>query len=383
LAHLGQEQLLDRVVEAAADEIEAALHLDADERFLDLTGGKDSRLMLAIALEAGLADQCRFATFGPDTLRDVQIARQIADRFGLDHRWGLDQHVPGDEHYGERVRRFLLPTAALVSIWHAKHPGPPTGRVRVSGTFGEILRTHRQIPGRTPSITTLARRLVRRFRRRSLDLLTPDVVDELDRVATAEITDDPAGGSDPLDLLETFFARNRTRKFWGPLLQMESDERIWPLVSVETARAAFALGSHERQIERLHYEIIRRASPELAAIPFAGPPWSPALSAVPDARAGRPTVPGPTDDRTDTDNTPDDQRGRAEPLIALMRRTSTDSRDAFITDLLHDVGNPAWTFIDRQATVDAFERWATLPSRHRQQVFGALTAVLWLGQADR
>jgi hypothetical protein len=377
LAGCGREQLLDRIVESVADEMQAALALDADERIVDLTGGKDSRLMLAVALLAGLADRCTFATFGPETLGDVQVARQIADRFALTHRWGLDDRAPVEDHFDRDVRAFSRATAALVNVWHTKRPRQPTGRVRVSGSFAEVLRAHTPIRSRRPVIDTLATRQVRRFRQRFLPLLHDDIADRLDAVVVAEMTDDPRGGSDALDLFETFQARNRTRKFWGPLFELESDERIWPLVEVDTVRAAFALGGAERQIERVHYEIIRRASPDLAAIPFAGSGWSPALDASPATTPATATV-------TSRAAPPPASAGesprpaRSEALIAHMRRTSTENRQAVLADLLQDASSPAWELVDRRATLDAFDRWDDLPGRHRLQVFGVVTAMLWL-----
>jgi hypothetical protein len=267
-----------------------------------------------------------------------------------------------------------------VNVWHTKRPRQPTGRVRVSGSFAEVLRAHTPIRSRRPVIDTLASRQVRRFRQRFLPLLHDDIADRLDALVVAEVTDDPRGDTEALDLFETFQARNRTRKFWGPLFDLESDERIWPLVGVDTVRAAFALGGAERQIERVHHDIIRRASPDLVSIPFAGPGWSPALDADPVAhpRTGPPTTAtaGHAPPTPLAGESP--PAGRSEALIAHMRRTSTENRQAVLAELLQDATNPAWDLVDRAATVEAFQRWDELPGRHRLQVFGVVTAMLWL-----
>jgi hypothetical protein len=381
LSRVGHEGLLDRIVDAITDELQAASNLDADEWVIDLTGGKDSRLMLAVALLAGIAGRFSFMTVGPESLGDVRVARQVADEFGLDHRWGIDRHAPHDDPYPGRARRFTEATTGLVSMWHAKSAGPDTGRVRVSGSFAEVLRTHQPVAGTPPDAHVLAARQVRRFESRAMPLLDADLVARFGERVLAEFTDDPTGGAPPLDVLETFFARNRTRKFWGPMLSMERDQRIWPLVNRETVGAAFAIGGHDRQLERVHYDIIRRASPRLVDMPFAGPGWARELTGEPDPV---PTSPDPAGDAARAVRpTPTPGTVGNEPLITMLRRTSAGERDAFLHELVEDRTNPAWELIDRAATAGALAQWGELPARHRQQVYGVLTAALWLGDDPR
>ena len=73
--------------EEVAEELEAdvvsalryAIARSSERPHLELTGGKDSRLVLAVALRAGLADSFTCVTYGPEHLPDMQVARSIAE----------------------------------------------------------------------------------------------------------------------------------------------------------------------------------------------------------------------------------------------------------------------------------------------------------------
>ena len=65
--------------------IRMALAVSATKLCTGLTGGKDTRLILAILLAEGLASEVEFQTFGQPDLPDVVVAQQIAEAFGLHH----------------------------------------------------------------------------------------------------------------------------------------------------------------------------------------------------------------------------------------------------------------------------------------------------------
>ena len=70
-----------------------------------LTGGKDSRVILALLLAEGLADSVEFQTIGDDDLPDVLVAKQIAASFGLRHVVNPDPRgVVGVASAGRRRR---------------------------------------------------------------------------------------------------------------------------------------------------------------------------------------------------------------------------------------------------------------------------------------
>ena len=57
--------------------------LPSDRRHADITGGRDSRLILALMLEAGVTDAFDFRTIGAPHAPDAVVGARIAERFGL------------------------------------------------------------------------------------------------------------------------------------------------------------------------------------------------------------------------------------------------------------------------------------------------------------
>ncbi|MDH3707514.1 MAG: hypothetical protein OES57_15715, partial [Acidimicrobiia bacterium] len=81
------ELSVDEAVELIGDELTAELELvaaiPASCRVADLTGGKDSRLILSGLLRAGRTDDFTFYTVGGPTTPDVMVSDRLVERYGL------------------------------------------------------------------------------------------------------------------------------------------------------------------------------------------------------------------------------------------------------------------------------------------------------------
>lgn len=365
------DALLERIAAAIDDELVATLASSPTRPYMDLTGGKDSRLVLAEALRLGIAREFTLRTVGPPNLRDVEIASDIARHFGLEHETGwpwYGRQAP----YRDRVLDFVRATGGMANIWDLKVPRVGHTDVRVSGMTGECLRAHRPI--RPVDVT--AERVVRMtrasFRNGGLRLLRADAERALDALFVQELLDDPVGGSHPLDLLGTFYVRNRARKFRGPMDQLEADLRSWPLCHPDAVRAAFALTPGPRQDEIVHFELVRRASPALAAFPFAGQGWQPHLA----EQLATPLHEVPRAPREHGDPAPV-AASKAEPLIARGHRKTIDDRATFLAEVFGSASSSVWELLDRSQVLDALDRIGALSVKQRRQLFGAATAAVW------
>jgi len=175
---------------------------------------------------------------------------------------------------------------------------------------------------------------------------------------------DPAGSTDPVDLLGSFFLRNRVRSARvGPSEEVVSQLRVFPLGSIGAVRPAYALPSEMRQAALVHFEVTRRSCPRLLEEPFAGPPWPDELSSF----AAVPVQPAAAVD------------AGHEPFLARVRRTQFDRRRHVLRAVFEERDNPAWKVIDPAVAIDALARFAELNGPERRQLFGAATAALWLG----
>ncbi|MGH9026048.1 MAG: hypothetical protein ACRDWD_08025, partial [Acidimicrobiia bacterium] len=97
-----------------------------------------------------------------------------------------------------------------------------------------------------------------------------------------------------LDLLpEKFYVDHRLGHWSGPLLQgTPARITVNPLLSSTAARMNLELSATARSHERFHFEVMRRAAPELVVIPFLNDVWAPELAT--DSSIEFPSDPYPT-----------------------------------------------------------------------------------------
>ncbi len=372
---LDTDELIERARSSIAESLRAVLTLPCDRRVFGLTGGKDSRLILAVLWSEGLADDCEFVTIGPPDLADVRVAAQLASRLGLRHT--NDFPVVGhNRSYGKRVRAFVESTAGMLNIWDLKERANGQQiQVRVSGLCGEILRTYRPIRTGLDSQSDLARMYApgRTFGR--LGLIRSEVADEFHSLTLDALLDDPGRDSSPIDLLDAFHLKYRVRfSRLGPLEELNDELRVLPLYSIDAIRAAFALGGEARHAELLHFEIIRRCCPPLIDEPFAGPGWAEELAS--DGAAPNGPIAGDQSSAAQTS-----AGSKAEPLMARLQAAGFDDRRHALEEVFRDRANPAWDVIDPEKALQALGRFGQLRVSERRELYGAATAGLWLSPA--
>ena len=146
---------VDRFADALEEEIaDALLHALAltDRPQLELTGGKDSRLLFAVAHRAGLLDRFCVTSYGPPDLLDVRIAAELCALLGIPHNHIRSRKPAGVTTYSsmDRIRRHAHRTGGVSPISDAVEP-TLTGPMYVSGLFGEFFRTDHPREGRNPA----------------------------------------------------------------------------------------------------------------------------------------------------------------------------------------------------------------------------------------
>ncbi len=128
------DQDVDEVVSSAADALARNVVLAASmpslRRAFELTGGHDSRLVLSLALRAGVQHEFSYLTWGEPGLPDLDVALALASRFELDHL--------GDPRPGHRpavapgplpLRGGAAQTGGRNAGTGGEHPPPRVGHV--------------------------------------------------------------------------------------------------------------------------------------------------------------------------------------------------------------------------------------------------------------
>jgi hypothetical protein len=256
---------------------------------LYLTGGKDSRLCLALVKAAGLQGRVRTLTTGDSESREVAYARVVAQAAGFEHRRvGKPALASGPGTQRSQMQPRQTPPAAIwkrlaahayrheaiVSPWDLAG-GSMESTINIKGFGGAYYRrSHLRwfsehdattLPAMTDRIVRMnwdpLRVLRSRESARQAAWLREWVEQEAARVR--------------LDLLpEKYYADFRLAHWNGPLTQSRPGEvQTNPLFQREATQTFIRLSVSARQQERFHYEVMRRAAPELVALPFLDDSW--------------------------------------------------------------------------------------------------------------
>ncbi|WP_262695490.1 hypothetical protein [Kordiimonas aquimaris] len=149
-AHTPYEELL----ELAADRLSEYMSLlkfttARSDLIFDLTGGLDSRITLAAAINAGIKDLKIFSG-GSDQSADKQIAYQIGDRYNA-RAVNFPENHAGAQHTSQTMARRAIYRSQGSSNLYAYSLGTQRlgGTFRVRGGAGEITRSFIDPPGKS------------------------------------------------------------------------------------------------------------------------------------------------------------------------------------------------------------------------------------------
>lgn len=364
-----EAELVELVHEDLTASVRSVAEMPAPRRAADITGGKDSRLVLALLLQEGLADRFVFNTWGDESSPDASVSDRIATRFQL-ARNPPAQGALGEAEFSRRLATHAFQTSGMSNAWEAKVGLRPSPRLVVTGCVGEAMRTHFHGYPEMSTAEQFRQQFHKRWGLRGASLVRRDVRAELlDRLDHELVQRVDAGGSSPQDLADSFYWRHRNRRWFGTYEELGESGRVHPLYSLAGLQAAFALGGRRRRLEALHFAVLDRACPDLAKMPFANDSWSEELIS----------------DRADADDyraAAVRPRVKAMDMERWMPTRLLDNLDLARSLLLDDDTGSLHDIVDRRAV----ERVLAEPERATittcRQLFGALTAAVWLGRHE-
>jgi hypothetical protein len=228
---------------------------------VDLTGGKDSRLVLAICARAGLLDRVLFVTRGSIDQPDVVIATHVAAELGLNHAWAQWEgpRQAWDRELLERAwcaaGRGSVFDDSLIRIGRSW---------RVIGVLGETWRTN--YPNQLPddSFDLIVKKELWYLDRRSAYIRDAPFQRAVER-STAQLCD-IATTARISDVRDAQYILDRVRTWLGSRVR-SFDRTNFALYSPRIAALAFAVGLDARLDERLRLAAMRLCPIE-SQLPF-------------------------------------------------------------------------------------------------------------------
>jgi hypothetical protein len=251
---------------------------------LSLTGGKDSRLIAAALVKAGVPVVAK--THGFDDHPDVVVAAEIARRLGIEHI-AATPTAPGQRvDVLGRIRATVLVADGMLSAFENVGRPDPAGSpaLTAGGHGGELLRGgYAETAGR-PAAAGGLRRVLSPARRaaRSAELLRRLTTKHLGLIRPGPATAYVASlapwtaslARHPLQALDDFYLVNRAGRWSAAARQayLLRERLAQPLFDDRVVLAARAVPLAERVSGALSAAVLAELSPTLADVPLAGKP---------------------------------------------------------------------------------------------------------------
>lgn len=246
-----------------------------------LTAGRDSRLMAALLINAGISAQ--YFSTGPRNSADVRTGNAIAQQFDLPHRSG--DNVDTDDyavlrHWDEASRCLLQRSDGMVTLAHiANALSPPKTidklHIHLYGVAGELARSSffRSFPSfyfLPQSYDNVQRLLITRLMARRRELLLPTAIHVTEKYLKGIVTQAADEGFPPVDVENVFYTYERARRWGGTnFRQVNSFMDVFsPFCTRPFLIAGFSSSAQRRYADHVHYELFKMLNPKLSEIPF-------------------------------------------------------------------------------------------------------------------
>ena len=278
--------------QAAARTLVAAVRALADwpdrPTYLSLTGGRDSRLVFAAALRAGIEFEPRIIVGSQDEPEtpDVRTARLVSESIGRTLRVASSHPAVTLDDAARSLRLTAPGTLQLDFAWAALNR-PDQGwwdgarnlalPLVMTGQGGEIARRWANV-GNPRGLADAARRLYRRCTPNWPRSVLSRQGKQLLRAYLGDLVSGHAGAGVPLaELGESFFLFEKLANWLGPSLSLDEymTDLTAPLWSRRLIPYELGLPAGERARELFHYSVLDVLAPELTRLSFAesNPDW--------------------------------------------------------------------------------------------------------------
>jgi asparagine synthase (glutamine-hydrolysing) len=257
-----------------------------------LTAGRDTRVLVALALAAGI--EADYYTSGRESDVDVVIARELADAFGLHHDL-VTPRLPDD--WDAATSAFSTQTDGLASLWivsdwieHQGGSGPvglklwgPGGEVGRAGNIGLSIPFGATTPVLRTSVGVQRWILGRKIAEFG-GLVTPEAT-ATTRTYLDRFIDERLGeGWRAREVSEAYYGFERVR-YWASagVRRASAASDLWsPFVSRDFIEYCWSLTPEERTVEAPHWKLLSALDRRLRDFRFEYP-WRaqrPRLAAV-------------------------------------------------------------------------------------------------------
>jgi hypothetical protein len=248
-----------------------------------LTGGRDTRLLLAL-IRAADAGDARYYTIGVEGEADVDLARRLAGELGLRHEVWPPPEAHVDGSWRELTKLFVSQSDGLSSLiqigdYADQLNGTQPLAIKFGGLGGEVGRAGVAAVPYATNVPFFA------FSRRIQEMLLLQKAQQFQGLWTAGtlaavetylhrfVDERRAEGWSLRTVNEAFYTFDRVARWGSTNLRRTSatDDLFSPFCSKAFIRYCFSLSPGQRYTEAPHRRILTLLEPELRDMPFESP----------------------------------------------------------------------------------------------------------------
>lgn len=276
-----KNQLLSGLEECIAY-LENIFH-DQETVNLGITGGMDSRLVLALLLNTELKDKIQLYTNGFPENPDVIVGKQIARELGLKHINNIPSSSVSPKHDAQTIIKNLAIHAyqneGMFGAWDLKAYPKSGNRMVLTGMVGELLKGYCKSPYHYSTTPQAHDFIPKQGLLDPLNLLNKRARKLVDEELRERVSFYLSSGCEYNDVPDIFYLKERIPNWLGAARRVDSysDQGINPLNSSKLIQYAFSLNSKQRQSCLVHYQSLKELCEPLLKVPFAGQKWHPDL----------------------------------------------------------------------------------------------------------
>jgi len=248
----------------------------------NLTGGKDTRLVLSLLLQSGM-NHITYSTSGNPDSKDACIAKYISEIFHLPHQ--LFQVTTTDviDNWDDLCVGYIRRNDGMSSLWQIGDTleflkYPQTRKVSFWGAGGEVARGYYTKPYqylKTHSKNGVTRHLIDKKVISSENLIRRNAKACTARYISDFVDEALHNDFSPTDVPDWFFLNQSIGRWSG--CNAKRAAPVKDMISLFCTKAfieaSFSIPAIQRLSEPLHFRILKKLQPALHGIPFDRRPW--------------------------------------------------------------------------------------------------------------
>lgn len=247
---------------------------DVDDIEFPITGGRDSRVNLALLLEAGQKDKIHTFTTGYEDHPDVVVGKNISQHYGIRHEF-RERKPPqnfSDEEILEKVMGAIFQSDGSLGAWDANMYLFQNNRMYFPGHASEAFK-----PYVNSSVMTYEEAAdIKRFTVSKADFVKADVVKQIYGKMEARVERCRQMNMTPKDAADSYKITDRLPNWQGYMIRQNDyfHNQIQILNNQNLFHLSYSADAVYREMLRIHYEILKEADPWLVETPFAIHGWN-------------------------------------------------------------------------------------------------------------